>query len=146
MKKKYSFSRTSIKRLSTCEKKIQKVFELAIKRTEIDFGIACGERSVSEQQQLYAQGRTGPGPIVTYVDGINKKSEHNYSPSRAVDIYAFVDGKATWNEKYLIYLGGVITACAIQLGVSLTWGGNWDNDGIIINDQNFQDLPHYQLK
>ena len=27
----------------------------------------------------------------------------------------------------------------------LRWGGNWDNDGVILLDQNFDDLPHTEL-
>ena len=33
-------------------------------------------RTESRQNQLYAQGRTKPGPIVTYLDGTKHKSNH----------------------------------------------------------------------
>ena len=140
----YQFSETSKERLATCHPDLQKVFLLAIERTNIDFGIACGHRSVKEQQALYAQGRTKSGDIVTHVDGINKKSKHNAYPSNAVDIYAWT-GKASWDQKELCYLAGLIMACAKELNVSLRWGGNWDQDGQIITDQNFIDLPHFEL-
>lgn len=141
----YRFSDTSAKRLSTACQELQDVFNLAIKRSPIDFGIACGHRSVEEQQRLYAQGRTEAGNIVTGVDGITTRSEHNYKPSRAVDIYAYVNGKAVWTVKDLCFIGGVVFSCAAELGISIRWGGNWDGDGEILTDQRFKDLPHFEL-
>ena len=138
------FSKTSKARLDTCDQKIQDVLNLALQVSVIDFGIASGERTLKEQSELYALGRTKPGNIVTNVDGVNKKSMHNYKPSKAVDIYAWI-GKASWDKAHLCYLAGVIMTCAKKLNVDLRWGGNWDGDGIIISDQNFQDLPHYEL-
>ena len=28
----------------------------------------------------------------------------------------------------------------------IRWGGNWDSDGVIIRDQGFDDLVHFELK
>ena len=140
----YQFSKTSEQRLKTCHQDLQNVMNLALKRSNVDFGITSGYRSIEEQQKLYNQGRTTKGNIVTNVDGINKKSKHNYNPSKAVDIYAWI-GKASWDQKHLCYLAGIIMTCAKELNVNLRWGGNWDGDGIIISDQNFQDLPHFEL-
>lgn len=147
----YRFSETSAKRLATCHRDLQLIFEAAIETSKVDFGIASGHRSVAEQQDIYASGRTKPGPILTYVDGIEKKSKHNHSPSMAVDIYAYYNGKAQWDKEHLIYLGGHIMATAAMLRAAgtirskLRWGGNWDGDGIVISDQNFMDLPHFDI-
>lgn len=138
------FSNTSLERLSTCDERIQQVFQLAIKRSVVDFGVSEGRRSVERQQELYAKGRTEPGDIVTYVDGINKKSKHNYDPSKGVDIFIWA-GKVSYDQKHLCYVAGVIMSCARELEVPLRWGGNWNSDGVIISDQNFVDLPHYEL-
>lgn len=140
----FKFGATSSQRLSNCHKDIITVMNEVIKVTDIDFGIACGYRSVKEQQELYNQGRNKAGAIVTYVDGIKMKSKHNAIPSLAVDIYAYVDGKATWDEKYLYYLGGVIMLIAKQKNITLRWGGNWDRDATM-DDQRFNDLPHFEL-
>lgn len=142
----YRFGSTSIRRLSTCREELQQVMKLAIQRSPIDFGIAQGHRSVQEQQTLYAQGRTEPGAIVTHVDGIRKKSQHNFNPSNAVDIYGWVNGQATWEPKTLIFISGIIMSCANELGIALRWGGNWDGDGEIISDQNFIDIPHFEFE
>lgn len=146
----FKFGSTSKERLSTCHRDLQIIFNAAIETSKVDFGIAQGHRSVDQQQKLYRSGRDKAGPILTYVDGIEKKSKHNYSPSQAVDIYAYYNGKAQWDKEHLIYLGGHIMATAATLKAagtiqsSLRWGGNWDSDGIIISDQNFMDLPHYE--
>ncbi|MGJ3236412.1 M15 family metallopeptidase [Marivirga sp.] len=142
----YRFGSTSIKKLSTCREEIQQVMKLAIQRSPIDFGISKGHRSVEEQQELYSQGRTKPGHIITYVDGVNKKSEHNKKPSNAVDIYGWVNRQATWDKDHLILIAGVILSCADELGIIFRWGGNWDGDGEIISDQNFMDLPHFEFE
>lgn len=141
---KFKLSSTSNSRLNTCHEKLQEVIREAIKRTNVDFGVSEGYRSIQRQQELYASGRTKPGPILTYVDGIKKKSKHNVYPSQAVDIYAWVN-KASWDSRYLIYLGGVITSTANDLGIDIRWGGNWDSDGEIITDQSFLDLPHFEI-
>ncbi len=140
----YKYSQTSRERLKTCNDDLQKVFNLAIQRSKVDFGIACGYRPIEVQKELYAQGRTKPGAIVTHIDGVTKLSKHNKKPSDAVDIYAWVNGKASWDEKHLCFVSGVIMACADELDIPIRWGGNWDGDGEIISDQNFMDLPHFE--
>jgi len=140
-----NFSSRSKEKLSTCETDLQKIFNKAIELSRIDFGISAGHRSLEKQKQYYDEGKSK-------VDGIRVKGKHNYSPSKAVDIYAYVAGKAVWETKHLCYLGGLIVGVAemlLQQGEiehKLRWGGNWDMDGEIISDQTFQDLPHFELR
>lgn len=145
------FSNTSKERLATAHPDLIRIMEAALQLSPVDFGIAYGYRSPQKQMELYQQGRTTPGPIVTNIDGVKTKSKHNEYPSHAVDIFAFVNGKASWEEKDLVFLGGIIIATAKLLKQAgkithdIRWGGNWDGDGIIITDQNFQDLPHFEI-
>lgn len=133
----FQLSQTSKNRLQTCHPDIQVVIQRAIKVTVIDFGIAFGHRTIEEQQSLYAQGRTQPGNIVTYVDGINKLSKHNHSPSLAVDIYPYYEGKAQWNDlKAYHYLAGLILGIASERDIKLEWGGFWST---------WKDMPHFQI-
>lgn len=133
-------SKTSIERLSTCHSDIQKVITLAIELSPVDFGIAEGHRSEERQIELFNEGKSKV-----------KKGKHNFYPSRAVDIYAFVNRKASWDNAHLTFLGGFIIACAKHLKEKgeithdFRWGGNWDGDGEIISDQNFIDLPHFEI-
>ncbi len=93
--------------------------------------VVGGVRTTAQQQALYAQGRTAPGPIVTYKDGVVHKSNHQPHEDGfgyAVDC-AFVSAKPfdvshPW-EKYGTALE--------QLGI--TWGGRWK----------MVDKPHAEL-
>ncbi len=133
----FSFSEKSLERLSTCDDRLQKIANLAIKISTVDFGISCGHRSIEEQQKLYAQGRTAPGKIVTYVDGVNRMSMHNYNPSRAFDVYAYVNGKARWAKSYYYAIADAVKQAADTFDIEIEWGGDWTS---------FHDLPHFELK
>jgi peptidoglycan L-alanyl-D-glutamate endopeptidase CwlK len=147
----YKFSKTSRKRLQTCHPDLILIMNEALRASEIDFGIAEGHRPVERQKELYAKGRTQPGKIVTHIDGINDKGKHNYCPSLAVDVYAWVNGKVSWESKDLNYLAGLFMGIAYELRKDelithdIRWGGNWDMDGVILDDQSFDDLPHIEI-
>lgn len=83
-------------------------------------------RTIVEQDELYAQGRTKPGNIVTNAKG--GYSLHNYGV--AFDICPTVGGKLIWTDNNLFKKIG-----AIGIGLGLEWGGTWTT---------FIDLPHFQ--
>lgn len=101
-------------------------------------------RTDLRQQELYAQGRTTPGAIVTNADGIDKvlgghgKSMHQRQHDgygHAVDC-AFLDDPTTtrietWSDGQPWDLYGRM---AEQFGI--TWGGRW---------QSIHDHPHVEL-
>ena len=131
----YYLSMTSLARLNKVEPILIKIFKKAIRNSPIDFGIASGKRTTAEQQALYALGRTKPGKIVTYLDGVNKKSYHQ--SGKAVDVYAYVNGKADWSSKYYEPIARHIQQVAKEkFNTDLTWGGDW---------KNFIDRPHFQI-
>jgi peptidoglycan L-alanyl-D-glutamate endopeptidase CwlK len=93
-----------------------------------------GLRTVEQQRALYAQGRSAPGPIVTYADGVEKKSNHQAHTDgmgHAVDCCFLIDGKPSWDAHLPWKVYG---AAAEALG--LKWGGHWDR---------LSDLPHVEL-
>lgn len=138
----FSLSQRSLDILSKCHKDLQIVAQEAIKSSPYDFGISWGYRSPEKQNELYQQGRTKTGKIVTYVDGYNKKSKHNYLPSLAFDIVIYVDGKPTWNHDVYLEVGLHIMEVAEDLFEKdiiknrITWGGFWHK---------FKDWPHFQI-
>lgn len=79
-----------------------------------------GLRTDERQKALYAQGRTGPGPIVTYKNGITNKSNHQPRDGFgwAVDV-AFV-GPQPFDERKPWEVYGQ----KLELR-GLTWGGRW---------------------
>ena len=57
--------------------------------------VTQGLRTYPQQSELYAQGRTKSGDIVTKADAGH--SMHNFG--LAVDVAPFIDGKVDWNGK-----------------------------------------------
>jgi peptidoglycan L-alanyl-D-glutamate endopeptidase CwlK len=93
--------------------------------------VVQGVRGTDEQRDLYEQGRSRPGKIVTNCDGIHKKSNHQVKDDglgHAVDL-AFRDDP--WGERMPWAAYG---ECAKALG--LVWGGDWVA---------FKDRPHVEL-
>ncbi|MDE2371056.1 MAG: M15 family metallopeptidase [Burkholderiales bacterium] len=93
----------------------------------IGIRIISGLRTYEEQEALYAQGRTAPGPIVTKARA--GQSNHNFGI--AFDVGVFEGNR---------YLGSspkykAVGALGIDLG--LEWGGSW---------KSIVDEPHFQLR
>lgn len=113
-----------------------KIQELYAKITGKSLYITCTYRTPQTQQKLYQQGRTTPGDIVTNIDGFNKSSNHNFYPSRAIDVCVNGAPKGTlkiapiWDEEYYYPLIGICNK------FGLISGGSW---------KHFKDWPHLQL-
>lgn len=146
----YNFGTRSQELLATCHEDLQKIMNLAITRSRVDFGISEGHRSVERQKQLFQEGKSK-------IDGVTQKGKHNLTPSEAVDIYAYhpdleTRRKIVYDLGSLCYIAGVVISCAQELfekgEVShvIRWGGNWDRDGVILHDQSFDDLPHFEIR
>jgi peptidoglycan L-alanyl-D-glutamate endopeptidase CwlK len=130
-----AFGSRSLKNLSGVNNTLNKIMREAIKETPIDFTITSGKRELHEQVALYAQGRTKPGNIVTYTDGINNRSKHQ--DGLAVDLYPFVNGKVDVNDvESLKVIAEHIKKVASSLGFHVRWGGDF---------QKFKDYPHFEL-
>ena len=41
--------------------------------------------------------------------------------------------------------GGYVVGAAYRLGIPLRWGGDWDRDHDVFDDQRFQDLVHFEI-
>ena len=126
------FGKTSKKRLSTCDDRLQKVFNEVIKH--VDCSVLEGHRGEDRQNKLYEEEKTK----VKYPHG-----RHNRQPSSAVDVTPYpVDWKD--RERQTLFAGFVI-GVASQMGINLRWGGDWDQDFQVV-DNRFDDFPHFELK
>lgn len=136
-----NFSARSLRNLKGIHPDLVKVMTEAIKDSPVDFTITDGIRTVSEQAALYAQGRTKPGKVVTHVDGINKKSNHQIKADGygyAVDLYPFKNGSVQVNDADGLKVIAVhIKSVAKKLNINVEWGGDWIS---------FKDFPHFELK
>ena len=137
---KMKFSQRSINNLKGVHLDLVRVMHEAIKDTPIDFTIVEGVRTAQRQQELYAQGRIKPGPVVTQVDGVRKKSNHQVKSDgygHAVDLYPYFNGSVQVNAvKELKVIAAHILATAKRLGVPVEWGGDWK----------MRDYPHFEMK
>lgn len=94
----------------------------------INIIITQGLRTIEEQNELYAQGRTKTGKIVTNARG--GYSYHNFGLAFDFAILN-ADGSVNWNvdEKWK-------RVGALGKSLGLEWGGDW---------RDFPDYPHFQL-
>lgn len=137
----YKFSELSAKNLSTCDERLQRVAKRALSYGIMDFAITEGNRSVEKQQEYFHKG-------LSKIDGVTKKSNHQYSPSKAMDVMPLprvVNGIDVWkdNQRFSV-LAGMIYAAACEEGVKIRWGGDWDTDGNNA-DSSFHDMPHFEI-
>jgi|SRR5882724_4501851 len=90
--------------------------------------VTQGLRTWAEQDELYAQGRTTPGAIVTKAPAGH--SWHNYG--LAVDLVPLVRGVADWDHSHPNWQRMV----AIGESLGLVSGARWGS---------LKDYPHWQL-
>lgn len=78
-----------------------------------------GFRTQAYQQELYAQGRTKPGKIVTYRDGVTNRSNHQSSLASDVGIFKGAEYIEEPAQDIVDYYGHCVRAH------DLKWGGDW---------------------
>lgn len=151
------FSKSSLRKLNTCHPDLITLFIYVVQH--FDCKILCGHRTISEQFKLYKQGRklinkkwtiVNKRNIVTYKDGKNNKSKHNFNPSLAVDVISYPIPR--WKDlEIFYYFAGFVKGYATMLKAygaienNIIFGGDWDDDTNLY-DQTFMDLVHFQIK
>lgn len=141
-----SFGTQSRERLDTCCPELVKVMEIVVK--EFDISILEGVRSWERQQELLdhdpPKTKVQPGDSKHNPPKLPDGTEDMNWKSLAVDVAPY---PIDWNDaKRFIYMAGLVIGIGRTLGFDIRWGGNWDEDQIIIDDQNFDDLPHFEYK
>ena len=125
----FKLSSNSIMNMAGIDDRLVDVVELAITLTNIDFGVpkTGGLRTVQDQAQLFTSGKSK-------ADGRIHKSYHQ--TGRAVDVFAYVNGKASYNTEHLAMVAAAMLQSASQLNIELKWGGHF---------RSFTDMPHFEL-
>jgi peptidoglycan L-alanyl-D-glutamate endopeptidase CwlK len=102
--------------------------------------LTCTYRSQAEQDALYAQGRSTPGPKVTWTLSSRHSFTLNGKPAAvAFDIALLKDGRPHWDTK--ISINENMVPDYLEIGIlgerlGLIWGGRWKKP----------DYPHFQLE
>ena len=126
----YQLGTNSMKNMEGIDDRLIDIVELAITISPIDFGVPSsgGFRSTEDQAKLYTAGKSK-------CDGRNNKSYHQ--TGKAVDVFGYVDGKASWDTLHLTTIATCLLQASSQLGHELKWGGLW---------KSWQDYPHFELR
>lgn len=131
-----SHGKASSEELATCHKDLIELFSEVVKT--YDNTILEGHRVMERQKELY---RTKKSKTLG--------SRHLTLPSEAVDVSPYpIPSK--WGEgdfkvlAQFYHFAGYVKAKADSLGIEVRWGGDWDGDDLF-NDQNFDDLVHWEL-
>lgn len=105
-----------------------RAWQAACATAGLDILVYCTWRSLEEQAELYAQGRTKPGSIVTMAKP--GTSAHNYG--LALDFVPLIGGKALWKAPAPEWLEAVEIAEKCGLESASTW-------------VKFKEWPHLQI-
>ncbi|MBL4622879.1 MAG: M15 family metallopeptidase [Immundisolibacteraceae bacterium] len=125
----FKFSDSSRIRMSGVDARLIRIANRAIQISRVDFGIPKhgGRRSRKVQLSLFVDKKSK-------CDGLDNISNHQ--KGIALDVYAYVDGKASWDEYHLSMVACAMLQAASELGYKLKWGGLW---------KSWQDMPHFEL-
>ena len=141
----FKFSDNSEKNMKGVHPELIGVFRSALRVSPIDFGIPGdgGVRTAKRQGELYHADKSK-------CDGFIDRSNHQIQPGqeygRALDFYAYVNGKASWEAHHLAMVAGVILGTANRLykegaiSIQLRWGGTFGSDSF-----DGWDMPHMEI-
>lgn len=119
---KYALGKRSTDNLQGVHPKLVAVVRRALELSPVDFTVIEGLRTKERQAELMKQGFT-------------RTLNSRHIIGQAVDI---VPLPVDWNNpKPFRLVAEAMKKAAAELGVKITWGGDW---------KSFVDLPHYQIE
>ena len=126
------FGRVSRKRLETCDEDLIFLFEEVVKY--FDCTVLEGHRGKKLQNKYFKEGKSK----LKFPDG-----NHNKKPSTAIDVVPY---PVDWDDRErMTYFAGYVKGIAMMLGIPIRWGGDWNSNNDL-KDNNFDDLPHFELR
>lgn len=139
----FTLSKASLDKLQGVHPKLVNVVKRAIELTKQDFKVLEGVRTPERQKELYAQGRTKPGPKVTWTLTSNHFVNPKTGYGHAVDLVPYPVDWETLSKFDAIQKA--MFAAAKELGVTIRWGADWDQDGKP-RERGESDSPHFEIK
>lgn len=119
----FALGARDLARLEGVHPDLVKLVQLAIRKSDLDFAVLEGRRTIDRQRQLFAQGAT-------------KTMNSRHLTGHAVDLAPVINGDVSWDWPLYHRLAKHVKAAAAELGVPITWGGDW---------RTFKDGPHWEL-
>jgi peptidoglycan L-alanyl-D-glutamate endopeptidase CwlK len=108
----FKLSSRSLGRLDGVDEKLSNVVKKAIGYSTVDFGVIQGLRSVEEQKELVAR-------------GLSKTMKSKHLEGRAVDLMAYLNGRACWEINVYDEIADAMKQAAIEEDVHIRWGAAW---------------------
>lgn len=129
MAKHHRWGSRSKARLSECHPAFEAWADEVLRRMPFDLSITVGHRGKESQNEKFDKGLSRlRWP----------RSRHNTTPSLAIHLVPWVNGKIDYeDEAKWLKMGAVGLQVAIDHGLKMTWGGNWDSfarPGSLIGD------------
>ena len=152
--KKFALSKLSLGRLNGVDANLVKVVQRAIEITPQDFMVVEGVRTKEQCYINYGKGRTAAQctakgvpaqyaqPKLAKVTWLNNPLSSKHVTGKAVDLVPY---PVDWNDLTKFdQVAKAMLAAADELGVSIRWGADWDNDGNY-REKGEYDSPHFEL-
>ncbi len=134
----------SLARLKGVHPQLVRVVQRAIEISAVDFLVLEGVRTPQRQRELYAQGRTKPGDVVTWTLTSNHFVKSD-GFGHAVDLAPWpIDWEGPTRFPKFDAISRAMFAAAEELGVKIRWGADWDGDGKP-RERGETDSPHFEL-
>ncbi|MDI3326762.1 hypothetical protein QKW35_20490 [Pontibacterium granulatum] len=157
---KYTLGRTSKSRLKGVHPDLVRVIKRAIQITDTDFSVIVGTRTEETQRKRYESGKSQTLNS-RHLPKVPKHAPELGAVSHAVDLAGWVGSASSWDICHLCDIADAIRTAAIELNVSIEWGGCWDAleryadapDAMMAylqrkktaNEKPFIDAGHFQL-
>lgn len=138
----FTLSKRSRTALQGVHPSLVRVVRRAIQISEVDFMVTEGVRTPERQRELYAQGRTRPGKVVTWTLQSRHFKNAKTGFGHAVDLCP-----APYDYKDIRDFDRMAKAmfeAADVEGVAIRWGADWDRDGNP-RERGESDSPHFEL-
>ena len=119
----FAFGKLSLSRLVGLHPDLLRVVKRALELSEVDFMVVEGLRTLERQRMLVDTGKS-----------TTMNSRH--LTGHAVDLCCYQHGELEWGAPFHDQIADAMKAAAAELGVAITWGGDW---------RSFVDTPHFQL-
>lgn len=137
----FSLGEKSMANLVGVHPRMVAVVKRAIQLSPVDFKVIEGVRTLKRQKELYAQGRTKPGNIVTWTLNSNHFAGKD-GFGRAVDL---LPAPYDWKDTApFMQVYKAMMLAATELNTPIRWGGDWDRDGNL-REKGESDSPHFEL-
>ena len=142
----WKYGERSSRKLATVHPHLRQVAFRGLERSPYDIAIVHGWRGKDVQNALVdSRASTKRWPDSKHNRSEDIEYELTDKISDALDFAPWVSGRIPWDETHIFAcVAGCFFAAAHELGVTLRWGGDWDNDGNT-KEHKLQDWGHLEI-